>query len=172
MELLKLFWAFFKIGMISFGGGWTTVGIIKDEALRSGWLTDVQFAQIVSIAQVTPGPVALNAATLVGFMQGGVLGAILATLSVVSFPMLAITAAMLIAGKVRADKEKVSAALRIGTLSLVAMTFINLSLSPSVKGITVIIGLGSFAAAVFTKINPLILIIASGLVGGILYTLF
>jgi chromate transporter len=172
MELLKLVWAFFKIGMISFGGGGTTVGIIKDEALRSGWLTDVQFAQIVSIAQVTPGPVALNAATLVGFMQGGVLGAILATLSVVSFPMLAITAAMLIAGKIRADKEKVSAALRVGTLSLVAMTFINLSMSPSVKGVTIIIGLGSFSAAVFTKINPLMLIIASGIVGGLVYTLF
>ncbi len=171
MELLNLCWAFFKIGMISFGGGWTTVGIIKDEALRSGWLTEIQFAQIVSIAQVTPGPVALNAATLVGFLQGGILGAILTTLSVVTFPMLAIATMVYISGKVRADKEKVSAALRIGTLALVAMTFVNLSLSPSVEFITIVIGLGSFAAAVFTKINPLLLILVSGLVGGLIYIL-
>ncbi|MCX7030823.1 MAG: chromate transporter [Spirochaetes bacterium] len=90
MEILTLAWTFFKIGVISFGGGWTIVGIIKREVLVRGWLSEQTFSDVVAIAQVTPGPVALNAATLVGFRVSGLVGAITASLSVVAFPMMAL----------------------------------------------------------------------------------
>lgn len=167
MELLNLCLVFLRIGVISFGGGWTIVGIIKDEVLRAGWLTDAQFANVVSIAQVTPGPVALNAATLVGFQRFGILGATLATLSVVAFPVLSIAIATFIAARIKADKVRVSTALRVGTLAMVAMTFINLSASSTVRPLTIGVAAGSFLAATFTKINPLLLIFAAGILGAI-----
>jgi chromate transporter len=168
MELLNLCFVFFRIGIISFGGGWTIVGIIKDEVLRAGWLTDAQFANVVSIAQVTPGPVALNAATLVGYQRFGVMGAILSTLSVVAFPMISIGVATFIASRIKADKERVSAALRVGTLAMVAMTFVNLSASSAVKPLTIGIAVASFLAAALTKVNPLILILGAGTVGALM----
>ena len=171
MELLNLCFVFFRIGVISFGGGWTIVGIIRDEVLSAGWLTDAEFANVVALAQVTPGPVALNAATLVGFRSFGFLGAVLSTLAVVAFPILSITAAAFIASRVKADKERVSSALRVGTLAMVAMTFINLSASSAVKPLTVVIAAASFLAASFTKINPLLLILAAGIVGSIVQIL-
>lgn len=167
MELIALCLAFLRVGVVSFGGGWTVVGIIKDEVVGAGWLTDAQFADVVAIAQVTPGPVALNAATLVGFRQAGWAGAAAATLSVVAFPMLSIVLANLAASRVRADKEGFSAALRVGTLAMVAMTLFNLSLSPAVSPLVVAVAVLSFAASAFTKTNPLLLIGAAGLAGAV-----
>ncbi len=167
MELLNLCLVFFRIGIISFGGGWTIVGIIKDEVLRAGWLTDSEFANVVSLAQVTPGPVALNAATLVGFQRFGFIGAVLSTLSVVAFPIFSIAVATFIASRIKADKERMAAALRVGTLAMVAMTFINLSASSAVKPITLVVAGISFLAASLTKINPLLLILGAGTLGSI-----
>ncbi len=167
MELLNLCFVFFRIGVISFGGGWTIVGIIKDEVLRAGWLTDAEFANVVALAQVTPGPVALNAATLVGFRSNGFIGAALATIAVVAFPLISIAAATFIASRVKADKERVSAALRVGTLAMVAMTFVNLSASSAVNLLTIVVAAASFLAATLTKMNPLLLIFAAGAVGAI-----
>ena len=167
MEYLNLCFVFFRIGVISFGGGWTIVGIIKDEVLSAGWLTDAEFANVVALAQVTPGPVALNAATLVGFRSFGFIGAVLATIAVVAFPLISIAAATLIASRVKADKERVTSALRVGTLAMVAMTLVNLSASSAVNTLTIAVAIASFLAAVLTKINPLFLILAAGAVGSI-----
>jgi chromate transporter len=167
MELLTLCLVFFRIGVISFGGGWTIVGIIKDEVLRASWLTDVEFSNVVAIAQVTPGPVALNVATLIGFQRFGLLGATLSTLAVVAFPIVSIAVATFIASRIKTDQERVSAALRVGTLAMVAMTFINLSASSAVKPLSIVIAVVSFFAAILTKINPLWLILAAGALGAI-----
>lgn len=167
MELLSLCIVFFRIGIISFGGGWTIVGIIKDEVLRAGWLTDSEFANVISLAQVTPGPVALNTATLVGFQRFGFIGATLSTLSVVAFPLLSIAVATFIASRIKADKDRVAAALRIGTLAMVAMTLINLSASSAVTLLTVVVAVASFLAATLTKTNPLLLILSAGALGAI-----
>jgi chromate transporter len=167
MELLNLCLIFFRIGIISFGGGWTIVGIIKDEVLRAAWLTDAEFANVVAIAQVTPGPVALNVATLVGFQRFGLLGATLSTLAVVAFPIIAIAVATFIATRIKTDQNRVSAALRVGTLAMVAMTFINLSASSAVKPLSIAIAVVSFFAAILTKISPLLLILAAGALGAI-----
>ena len=120
MEILTLVWTFFKIGIISFGGGWTVVGIIKREVLAQGWLSEQTFSDVVAIAQVTPGPVALNAATLVGFRVSGLLGAIAASLSVVTFPMLAIVLVLLLIRRTRIDEKKMSDAIKVATVPLIA----------------------------------------------------
>ena len=66
MIYLELFITFFKIGLFSFGGGLAMIAFIQQELLSRGWLTPAEFAQIVTISQMTPGPVAVNTATFVG----------------------------------------------------------------------------------------------------------
>ena len=82
MLLAKLFLAFFKIGLFGFGGGLAIIQLIYDSIKEFANISPEQFANIVAIAQVTPGPVAVNSATYVGYEVGGYLGSALATLGV------------------------------------------------------------------------------------------
>ena len=61
MTLLKLFWSFFQIGLLSFGGGYAAMPLILEQVVtRNQWLTMAEFADIVTIAEMTPGPIAVN----------------------------------------------------------------------------------------------------------------
>jgi len=82
MIYLELFLSFFKIGLFSFGGGYAMIPLISNEIVKHGWLVDSEFIKIIGIAQMTPGPIAVNAATFVGFNTAGLLGALVATLGV------------------------------------------------------------------------------------------
>ena len=82
--LLQLFLTFFKIGAFTFGGGYAMLGIITESCVeRKKWITHDEMIQITVIAETTPGPVAINCATFVGYKRAGLLGAICATLGVV-----------------------------------------------------------------------------------------
>ena len=82
--LWSLFTTFMKIGGFTFGGGYAMIPLIQKEAVeRKGWITDEDILEIVAIAESTPGPVAINAATFVGYRTCGVLGAACATFGVV-----------------------------------------------------------------------------------------
>lgn len=87
MTLLEIYWAFFKFGLLCFGGGYMLVPLLSAELVGTGPsdpLTPEAFANLVSIAQVTPGPIGINTATYVGFTQQGILGACLGTLGIVT----------------------------------------------------------------------------------------
>jgi chromate transporter len=80
MILLELFWSFFQIGLFSVGGGYAAVPLIQNQVVDvHPWLTMGQFADIMTIAEMTPGPVTLNAATFVGIRIAGIPGALIAT---------------------------------------------------------------------------------------------
>lgn len=82
--LLKLFLAFFKIGLITFGGGYAMIAIIERELVeRKKWLEHEEFLDVIAIAESTPGPIAINSATYIGYKLGKVLGSIFATIGVV-----------------------------------------------------------------------------------------
>lgn len=83
IELLELFYTFFKIGLFTFGGGYAMIPLISDEVVAHGWLTASEVLNFIGIAESTPGPIAINMATFIGASQGGILGAIFATLGVV-----------------------------------------------------------------------------------------
>lgn len=83
MKYLELFLAFLKVGLISFGGGYAGLPLIREEVLSHNWMTDDMFSYFVAVSESTPGPVMVNTATYVGSVQGGLLGAILSTLGVV-----------------------------------------------------------------------------------------
>ena len=82
MIYLQLFWAFFKIGALGFGGGLAIISMIYDNIQQFVPITASQYADIVAIAQVTPGPIAVNTATYVGYETAGILGSFFATLGV------------------------------------------------------------------------------------------
>ena len=78
----KLIWAFMKIGILGFGGGLAIISLIRDSISEFTDMSSETFANIVAIAQVTPGPVAINTATYVGALKGGILGSAVATFAV------------------------------------------------------------------------------------------
>lgn len=79
----QLFISFFKIGLLSFGGGYAVIPTIQYEVERYGWLTTEQYQRIVSLAGMSPGAIATNNATLVGYQAGGLMGAVTATVGIV-----------------------------------------------------------------------------------------
>ncbi|WP_295992410.1 chromate transporter [uncultured Alistipes sp.] len=90
MLLLQLFLSYLKIGFFGFGGGYAMLSLIQNEVVvRHAWMTNAQFADIVAVSQITPGPIAINSATYVGYTVGaqmgpayGVAGSLVATFAV------------------------------------------------------------------------------------------
>lgn len=97
MVYLYLFLEFFKIGLFTFGGGYAMIPLVKETVLSYGWLTESQFVNFLGVCESTPGPIAINMATYVGSVQGGILGSLVATVGVVlpSFIIILIIAAIL-----------------------------------------------------------------------------
>ena len=83
MIYLELFLTFLEIGAVSFGGGYGMISIIREQMFAHGWLTESELLNFIAVAESTPGSLAVNMATFIGASQGGLLGAFLATLSVV-----------------------------------------------------------------------------------------
>ena len=115
--LSVLFFTFIRIGLGAFGGGLATIPFIHHELVAShAWLSEREFAEVVSLAQMTPGPVAVNAATYVGYRLAGFAGSLVATLAVVAAPLaLVAVAAWLLSrasGRMKAGAERVQKALR------------------------------------------------------------
>ena len=87
MIYLQLFFAFMQIGAFSFGGGYAAMPLIESQVIdRYGWLTRADFADLVTIAEMTPGPIAINAATFVGNLTAGIPGALCATTGLILPP--------------------------------------------------------------------------------------
>ncbi|WP_176239923.1 chromate transporter [Mariniplasma anaerobium] len=82
LELLNLFWIFFKIGLFTFGGGYAMIPLIEEEIVGGGYITQGLLYDFIGIAESTPGPIAINMATFIGTNQHGVLGALAATIGV------------------------------------------------------------------------------------------
>lgn len=78
--MIKLLFEFIKIGTFTYGGGLAMIPLLRDIAIDNHWLTDSQFANLIAISQSTPGPIAINMATFIGFTEQSVIGAILASL--------------------------------------------------------------------------------------------
>ncbi len=82
--LLRLFWTMFKIGLFTFGGGYAMIAVVEREVVENKkWIPQDEFLDLIAIAESTPGPLAINTATYVGYKMGGVLGSVFATLGTV-----------------------------------------------------------------------------------------
>ena len=106
MIYLRLIWAYLKIGLFGFGGGYAMLALIEREIVGPGWVTEQMFTDIVAISQMTPGPIGINSATYIGYVAPGeystdfsspifgILGSLVCTLMVVipSFLLVGYTA--------------------------------------------------------------------------------
>lgn len=165
MQTLEIILTFFRIGIISFGGGWSVVGIIKNEVVPR-WISEADFRSLIAIAQSTPGPIALNAATMIGWNHGGFLSALAATLSVVAFPVLAIAATTILSRYIKTDKLSINESLRTSSLAMMIMTVWVLR-PVSMDPLLIVFSLGAFVIAAFTKINALWAILGSGVLNAL-----
>ena len=171
--MLKLVLVFLKIGAAAFGGGWTIVGIIRNDILAQGWMTPEAFADLVAVAQITPGPVALNAATMVGFRLYGFWGAVIATLSVLTVPVaLALAVSGFSLQNAGKRQKSLTEALKSATFGLLAMTLWAFAPATIQSWQNAVFAVAAFLLSIFTKINPIWIILAAGLLGGLARTLF
>ena len=97
MIYLELFLTFLKIGAVSFGGGYAMIPLIQDAVVSNSWLTLEEILNFIAVSESTPGPIAINMATYVGNVQGGILGSLVASIAVIlpSFIIILIIAAIL-----------------------------------------------------------------------------
>ncbi|MDX9826590.1 MAG: chromate transporter [Spirochaetia bacterium] len=165
MQILEIIWTFLKIGIVSFGGGWSIVGIIHNEVVPR-WISEQGFLSLIAVAQSTPGPIALNAATMIGWEYGGFFTAMAATLSVVAFPVIAILTATYLARFLKLRAAALNESLKTGSIAMMLMALWGLK-PTSGDPVLLAMALGAFALAAFTKINALWAILGSGALNAI-----
>ena len=102
MIYLQLFYEFFKAGLFAVGGGLATLPFLYDISDATGWFTHAQLADMVAVSESTPGPIGINMSTYVGYTTGGIPGAVIATLGLVTPSIIVI---LIVAGFLRAFKD-------------------------------------------------------------------
>jgi chromate transporter len=167
MILLELFLTSLKIGLFSFGGGYAMLPLIRTEVVSKGWMTAPEFIDMVAISQMTPGPIAINACTFVGYKMGGISGAIAASAGMILPPFIFMSIVALLWMKfAEADVvQKVFLILRPTTIGLIGSAAILLAGSSLINWQAVIIFSLTLAILLKFKFNPIWLIIAGGLIG-------
>ena len=179
MIYLQLFLSYLKIGFFGFGGGYAMLSLIQNEIVeQQGWITASQFADIVAVSQMTPGPIAINSATYIGYTVGGFWGSVVATFAV-CLPALTVMLALTKFFLKLKDNNYVSGVLKgmrpvvVGMIAAAALLLIFPAQRADASFIDgwswAIFGLTLFAS--YKKINPILLIVLSGIVGVVIYSL-
>lgn len=182
-KLWQLFITFFQIGLLSIGGGYAIIPLIQEQVVEKHlWVTQQMFTDIITISQMTPGPLAVNTSTFVGLQIAGIEGAILATIGCV---ISGICISLILYHYFQKYKKSVyifevlnglkaaslglivSASATILLLTFTGTTKINLS--ANIDWIGVLIFSGSFLVLRKCKVNPIFLMIITGIIGGIVY---
>lgn len=170
---MQTFWSliisFGIIGVGAYGGGLVTVPLMQHELVGRGLLTVEEMSKIVAIAQMTPGPIAVNGATFVGYRAANIPGALVATAVVVLPGLLALTVALLFRDKMPTNDRslRVRRGLRAGVLSLLLFAAWSYGRGVVTGPVELLIAAGAFLIlTVFQgKVHPLAIIAGSGLLG-------
>ncbi len=171
--LLSVFWVFFRIGAFTFGGGYAMIPLITEETVnKKKWIKESDILDIIAIAESTPGPVAINSATFVGYRVAGFWGSFFATLGVVlpSFVIILIISYMLNEFKELKAVQYAFGGIRAGVLALIIKALLKMyKQCPKGMFYYVIMAL-SFVAVAFLNI-PVIYCIITCAVLGLVYSL-
>lgn len=184
MIYLKLFLNFLMIGMLSFGGGYGMISLVRETVITNGWLSEDEFMNFIAVSESTPGPLGVNMATFIGSSQGGILGSFIATLGVVlpSFVIILMIAAVLknlmkysgvnafLSGVRPCVVAMILAtALSMALTTLLGFTSLGVVIKPDFRSLAVFIILGAvhFACKKFRKKapSPIIMIVLSAVLG-------
>src|SRR5690554_2505100 len=171
--LLKIFLTFFKIGALTFGGGYVMIGVMhKDIVDKKGWLTDEEMLDLLAISESTPGPFAINAATFIGYKKAKFWGSFFATLGVVlpSFIIIILISLFLNAFS---ENQIIQNALKgisagVGVLILLALFRIGSKIPITVLNVVIFVVAGLVA---FLNLFSLVYLLIAGVIFGIVYGL-
>jgi chromate transporter len=186
MIYLELFLSFVQIGMFSFGGGYAALGLIQRQAVEvNAWLSLTEFTDLITISEMTPGPIAINAATFIGTRVAGLPGALVATFGCI-LPSCIITLTLawlyykyrslsLVSSALMGLRPAVAALIAAAGLSILTLALWN-GAPPALDPRSFDwIAVGLFASALFAlrrwKLNPILVMSAAGIVGLGLYSL-
>lgn len=196
MLFFQLFYTFLMIGAFTFGGGYSMIALIQSEVVtHHGWMTASEFTDLLAVSQMTPGPVGINTATYAGYTAvlnagypqwAAVAGSLLASLSVIVIPvaLVMIVGRWLLRHKEQPVVASVMRVLRLAVIGLIAAAALQLmpsAFTPTPTGtfsifnvqlslFNLLIFLAVFLLAYRRKVSPVVLIIASGLVGLAIYS--
>ena len=167
-ELMNLFWSFCRIGGLTFGGGYAMLPMLQKEVVETHkWATEQELLDYYAVGQATPGVIAVNTATFIGYKEKGILGAIFATSGVV-FPSLAII--MAIAGFIDSFSDlnivqHAFSGIRVAVGVLILNALVNL-VKGSVKDILgIILFVATFIISIVFNISVVYIVVASALIG-------
>ena len=179
-----------KIGFFGFGGGYAMLSLIQNEVVvQHGWMTNAQFADIVAVSQITPGPIAINSATYVGYTVGlqtgytwcGILGSVIATLAVClpSLTLMMVVARFFLKLKGNRWVEGAMRGMRPVVIGMIAAAALLLIFprSDNPDDLNFIDGwswalFGAVFVGSWRKVNPILLICLSAAAGIVIYYLF
>ena len=167
-RLFGLFATFFKIGAFTFGGGYAMIPLIQREiAEKKKWVTDEDILEIVAIAESTPGPIAINAATFVGCKVGGFFGALCATLGVIlpSFVIISAIAGVLNRFEEVEVVQYAFNGVRAGVLALIVKAMVSMYKQCPKGALSYCVMIGAFVAAALLEVNVLLVIVCCAAVG-------
>lgn len=175
MIYLQLFLSFLQIGALSFGGGYAAMPLIQEQIVaQHGWLTMSEFTDLVTIAEMTPGPIAVNSATFVGTKVAGILGALTATVGCILPACILVTLIAKLYLKYRnlAVLQSVLGSLRPAVVAMIASAGILILVSAFWGGAAVTLAgtnwlmVGSFALCFVllrkTKLSPILVMVMAG----------
>lgn len=187
--MLALFIIFFKVGLLGFGGGYAILPMIYQDVQSFGLMSADDFSNLVALSQVTPGPIAINAATYVGFRTYGLAGAIVATIAVSLPSFILIMIAMMFLEKFRSNRvvQAILYGVKPATVGLMASAFAfmlqtaimidpDLSWSSLADGNlnykALVIAFVTFLLIRFTKVGAIKLTLLGGFLGVLLSIIF
>lgn len=174
MVLISLFLVFVKIGLMGFGGGYAILTMIQKELMAFGWISQEEFGNMAAISQMTPGPIAVNAATYVGYRVGGFWGSLVATVgvSLPSFVLVILVAHFILKFKSSRAVESIMKGIRPVTVAFIASAAIFFAMESFVATNPFTLNWGAlavFAGAILVtvrfKMNTILVILASAVVG-------
>lgn len=167
-KVVKLFFTFFKIGAFTFGGGYAMIPIIQKEVVeKNKWINDDDILEIVAIAESTPGPIAINAATFVGYRVAGFLGAFMSTLGAVlpSFLIISIISFVLERFSSLKVVEYAFFGIRAGVLALLIKALYSMYKKTEKNVVSYIVMAFAFILVAALKVNVVFVIMGSAFVG-------
>jgi chromate transporter len=172
MIILRLFFAFIGIGAVAFGGGYAMLPLFERIIIdENNWLTMERFVDMIAISQITPGPIAINSATLIGYQVSGLVGASVSTLGVTLIP---VTLILTVSKFYEAFKESkivkgIFKGLRPALVGLISASVYSVSKNALIDYKSIIILLLVWLLLVKVKVHPILVIFISGFIGIIVY---
>lgn len=168
----QLFLAFFKIGLFTFGGGYAMLPLIQEAVIvEHGWATFAEFIDILAVVEMTPGPIAINSATFIGYRAGGFFGSVTATLGVVLPSVIIITCIAKFMSHFSENKyiRWAFEGIRPVVLGLILSAVISVGRNTVVDVKAFLLAVVFFVLTVFAKLHPIAIILIAGVTGCILY---